>query len=410
MKTHDFFTRLIDEQLPINNSSEETHTLFISPETALLGHGISLCSADLPHLTVAEQIEFMFQHTNTHNLEPIVMGAIPFSDDSPAALLVPKVLHRPNNIILEKLRSNPPVTQTPISAVTVNNEGGKAAFHRHVDLVLKMIEEGVIDKLVLSRYTQLHAKSEIDIETVLHRLLAAHPKSYLFSIPNRLSNSQASGTFVGASPELLVSRFGDRVYATPLAGSAAVDPNPTQQQSQIVDLASSQKDLREHAYTAGAVCDVLGRFCDEIDCPKTPIVLRAGPVYHLASPISARLKSQHISSVELAQALHPTPAVGGMPMQDTAKHIRSIEGRPRGLYAGMVGWCDQQGNGEWAVSLRCANITGCQAQLFAGAGIVAGSTSEAEFMETETKLKAMQSALNLDLTTTSIKELNTHAV
>jgi len=192
----------------------------------------------------------------------------------------------------------------------------------------------------------------------------------------------ADGGFVGASPELLVRRTGDDVTARPMAGTGA----------RADDLVRSEKDGREHRLVVDAVREALAALCDAPDVHETASVSLTD-LAHLATTITARVADRETSAVDLALALHPTPAVAGTPRDAALAAIDRLEATPRDRYAGPYGWVDAEGDGAFVVALRSAHIDDCVARLHAGAGIVAGSQAEAEWAETQVKLEPMLRAL-----------------
>ena len=197
---------------------------------------------------------------------------------------------------------------------------------------------------------------------------------------------------VGASPELLIRRRGESVTSLALAGSARRDPDPVVDDQLGSELLASSKDLHEHALASESVERVLGRVCRSLQRPNRPGLLKLANVQHLATPFAGNLTESH-DVLDLVGMLHPTAAVGGTPTLDAIEMIRALEGMERGRYAGPVGIFDPAGDGEFAIALRCAEISGARARLFAGAGLVQGSVPEDELEETRIKLQAMLSAL-----------------
>lgn len=368
--------------------------LFLSPRGGLIGQGRALCSADLPGMTAGEQLDHMRAEARRLGLEPVIMGALPFEPCEAPALLLPQRLIRLSPAQLDALRRDPPAAAVP-RVRALDMARSKRVYLETVARALELIAAGEVEKLVLSREAHYVLGAEVDTGAVLQRLMARHPLSYLFSVPQDLQRHEGRGVFLGASPELLVSREGRELRSNPLAGSVAAEGEAARDAAAIEGLLRSEKDLAEHRLTARAVARGLEPFCDGVSCPDRPEVLKAGAVYHLSTPVSGRLREPARDALALAMALHPTPAVGGVPSATALRRIRETEARSRGLYAGMTGWCDGSGNGEWAVSLRCAAIDGDRVRLFAGAGIVAGSDPVRELAETETKLQTMLGALGL---------------
>jgi isochorismate synthase len=185
------------------------------------------------------------------------------------------------------------------------------------------------------------------------------------------------------------------VHSHPLAGSARRLPDAGEDREAADRLRTSDKNRREHAMVVEAIFDVLAPYCRDLSAPPAPELVSTSTLWHLATPIRGTLRDPSVSSLELACALHPTPAVCGLPRAAAAEAIRMIEPFDRGFYSGAVGWCDGNGDGEWHVTIRCAEIAGSTARLYAGAGIVAGSDPDEEVAETATKFMALLGALGV---------------
>jgi isochorismate synthase len=259
-----------------------------------------------------------------------------------------------------------------------------------VERVTGRIRRGGLRKVVLARSLLVDAERELDPKQLLWRLRAVDPDCYAFATPRA---EDTRGLLVGATPELLVRRSGRVIEATPLAGSAQRFGDPVRDRASADHLFRSEKDREEHAVVVEDVAHVLGSFCDDLRYPKEPELLGTANVWHLATPFRGRLHPASTPVLELVAALHPTPAVCGTPREAACETLGQLEPIDRGGYAGPVGWVDANGDGEWAIALRCAEITGKTARLFAGAGIVADSVPEAEVDETERKFRALLDAL-----------------
>ncbi len=207
----------------------------------------------------------------------------------------------------------------------------------------------------------------------------------------------AGAALVGASPELLVARSGDRVMCQPFAGSAARAVDPELDAGNGVALAASAKDRHEHQLVIDTMRANLEPLCDELTIASEPQLSRTAAVWHLCTPISGRLRDASTTAIDLALALHPTPAVGGVPTKAASDLIAELEG-DRGFYAGAVGWCDAEGDGYWVVSIRCAQLSADRrtALAHAGGGIVAESDPDDEVAETTTKFATILTALGVD--------------
>jgi len=229
----------------------------------------------------------------------------------------------------------------------------------------------------------VEADQPIDRHAVLTRLRASFGSSHLYAVDG----------FVGASPELLVARHDHQVRSHPLAGTAPRTGDPTTDARLAAGLLASAKDQGEHRITIAMVHDTLLPWCSWLDWEAEPSIVTVANVQHLGSMVEGRLSSPPPNVLTLVDALQPTPALGGHPRDAAVALIAEIERLDRGPYGGAVGWVDADGNGEWAVAIRCARIDGQRARLYAGNGIVADSDPALELAETQAKFQAMLSAL-----------------
>ena len=217
----------------------------------------------------------------------------------------------------------------------------------------------------------------------MRRLRGAYPACLLYSVDG----------FLGATPEMLIARAGDIVRAQPMAGTAIRSGDPILDAQLAARLAASEKDRHEHRVTIDTLVEGLLPFCSYLDSAAEPSVVTMANVQHLASEVEGRLSHPLPSVLDLVVALHPTPAVGGRPAAAALALIRELEPAGRGRYGGPVGWVDRDGNGEFAVGLRGAQVNGNTARCYGGGGIVAGSDPAAELVETQAKLSAILGAL-----------------
>ncbi len=261
--------------------------------------------------------------------------------------------------------------------------------------------EPVMTKLVLSRSLMLAADQPID-PLALSVRLTGDPGAVRFITPTlkRQDHPQTDADIrhlVGATPELLMRKKGDQILSHPLAGSSRRSADAAADRAAAEALLHSGKDHREHRWVVEAILDGLAPFCSTLSAPETPELVSTATMWHLGTNIAGTLKHpQDTNAAELAAVLHPTPAVGGTPRDQAVKLIGELEGYDRGFYAGAVGWCDGSGDGAFYVSLRCAEIHGQTARVYAGAGIVEGSDPLAEAEETSAKLQAVLRALGVD--------------
>jgi isochorismate synthase len=324
---------------------------------------------------------------------PIVLGALPFDVSAPAALLAPNAVLRTDG---------PPDWPTaPLPAVRV-----AAAVPPPADYRVRIIRAqdrltapgSPLRKVVLARALRLVADAPLDARIVLRRLVAADPAAYGYLVDLTAAGpNYAGGALVGASPELLVARTGDRVDCRPFAGSAPRAPDADLDAANGAALARSAKDRHEHRLVIDTMRAALGPLCDDLTIASDPQLSRTAAVWHLCTPISGRLRDKSTTAIDLALALHPTPAVGGVPTKAASELIAELEG-DRGFYAGAVGWCDASGDGCWVVSLRCAQLSADRrtALAHAGGGIVAESDPDDEVDETTTKFATILNALGVE--------------
>jgi isochorismate synthase len=252
-----------------------------------------------------------------------------------------------------------------------------------VEAILREIGAGRLDKAVLSRQVVLEADRPFRRGALLGRLAGRGSGAYLY----------ASGGFVGASPELLVTRSGGTARSRPLAGTVPRGAGAAEEARQLARLRSSAKEALEHRLVVDAVAGALAKAADLVEVAATQVV-SLPTVAHLATEVTATLGETPPSALDLLALLHPTPAVAGTPREAAVDLLARLEPSGRGLYAGPVGWMDASGDGEWAVALRCASLRGRRARLYAGAGIVAGSDPDAEWDETTSKLRAIFEVLS----------------
>jgi menaquinone-specific isochorismate synthase len=312
---------------------------------------------------------------------PRAVGALPFRGS--ADLVVPARIvgydeeGRAWQTVVEGIDAPPVVLRAERGAdgplrFTVASTTTRSEWNDLVGRAVGAIARGDLEKVVLARAVTVDADQPFDIRSVLKHLRHSQPGCIVY----------ADRGYAGASPELLVRKKDSAVTARPLAGTAA----------DAATLLRSTKDAHEHALVVDAVIEALQQCCSDVRATG-PAPVELADVSHLATSVSARTRSAGTSIADLVVALHPTPAVGGMPNDAALGMIDAMEPVPRGRYAGPCGWIDRNGDGEFVVALRGADITGTHALLHAGAGIVTGSDPDAEWVETQQKLTPMLQAL-----------------
>lgn len=330
----------------------------------------------------------------------LVVGALPYDKAAPAHLFQPAELSRsPGRACFGAAFPPPALVGAPRPALRwqVMAEPTLPAYREAVARALEtMAESGeALRKVVLSRSLRLAADQRIDASALL-RALAADERVAAFCVP--LASSEGPRVLIGATPELLVARQGEVVTSHPLAGSARRAREPRADRAAADALLGSDKDQREHREVVTAILDQLAPHCLELGAPKGTEITATASMWHLGTRIVGRLRRPETSVADLAGLLHPTPAVCGTPRERAARVIEDLEGYDRGFYAGAVGWVDAAGDGAWHVAIRCAEVAGRQARLYAGAGIVPGSDPVAEGEETSAKFAALLHALGIDET------------
>jgi isochorismate synthase len=316
----------------------------------------------------------------------VAMGALPFAGSCDAVLRVPEHV----------IRGVPPhgaVAPEPQWAITaLVPEPLPVDYEAAVERALEAIEAGEVDKVVLARTLLVETDARIDPRLLARRLQAAEPGAfvYLVALPG------GSSHLVGASPELVIRRRGRKVFSDPLAGTARRSPDRTRDQGIARQLLDTVKEQREHRLVADAVADALAPFCVNLAVDSEAGITSTATLWHLHTAIKGTLKPDAPDALTIAAALHPTPAVCGTPQAGAAALIERLEPFDRRFFAGLVGWVDAQGDGEWALSLRCAEVSGSTARLHAGAGIVSGSVPASEDLETEAKFGVGLRALGIE--------------
>ncbi|MFE0173792.1 isochorismate synthase DhbC [Streptomyces sp. NPDC059002] len=362
-----------------------------TPTRTLLAEGVHAevphDERPLPHRMAAT----LADARRTGVTKPYVVGAIPFDHTAPAALAVPAAL-----------RTAPPLTADPLIALPAETPDATdwqirpvpspEAYGAGVASAVDRMWRGDFSKVVLARTLELTAPAPLDLPVMLQRLARRDPSGYTFALP-----TAPGRTLIGASPELLVSRRGHQVVANPLAGSTPRSDDLAEDVRRAAALLESAKDLHEHAVVVDAVHQALAASCTDLTVPPRPTLIRTATMWHLSTTITGTVASPETSALELACALHPTPAVCGTPTATARDVIRETEPFDRGFFTGMVGWGDANGDGEWVVTIRCAEAEERSLRLYAGAGVVAASDPAAETAETGAKFRTFLNAVGAEL-------------
>lgn len=323
---------------------------------------------------------------------PIIVGALPFDMAGPAALVRPATVRFGSEL--------PDWPGGALPAVRVVQTLPAPEQHRtRIASALQRLRDPAagLRKVVLARALRMTADDPLDARTIVRRLAADDPAANVYLADLTPAGGRYAGTvLIGASPELLVARRGDRVTCRPFAGSAPRSADPRTDEASGAALAASAKNRHEHALVVDEMRKVLDPLCVDLQIAPEPQLSRTAAVWHLSTPITGRLRETSTTALDLAVALHPTPAVGGVPTAAATRLIHELEG-DRGFYAGAVGWCDVHGDGRWVVSIRCAHLSADRrgAEAHSGGGIVAESDPDDEVAETTTKFNTILSALGV---------------
>ena len=397
---HRFVTRpladFVDIMPDLNDVAGEDGVLFVRDGSGFAG------VAPLARMPLGECAEFFTQSTIDDRVDApgsrgVAIGWYPF-DGVGGQAIIPTVCVGKHSTTppwvtyLEGSEAQVAAALTPRSesptetgSFTIRPGVEVAQYLAAVAAVRDAVRNGEITKAVIARDILVESSQPIAVNALLRRLKASFGSSYRYSIDG----------LVGASPELLVARQGDVVTSHPLAGTAPRTGNPTTDDQLAQQLRASAKNQIEHRVVIDMVHDTLLPWCSYLDWQAEPDVVAVANVQHLGTLIEGRLSQPIPHVLRLVEALSPTPALGGFPREAALRLIAQHEGVQRGRYGGAVGWCDRDGNGTWAVAIRCAELSYDRrtARLFAGGGIVADSEPLAELAETQAKFQAMLSAL-----------------
>lgn len=281
----------------------------------------------------------------------------------------------------------PSASSHPPGPFDVQDVPSRAGYHKMVASALTDIAQGQFQKVVPARRKEISADAPFDRLEILRKTNESYPDCCRFLL------GHIESTFLGATPELLCEKRGTKVYTEALAGtrarSARLDDDELKR-----SLLSDDKERREHAIVIDAIVESLAARCAAPPQVAKTAIRTLRTLHHLCTPIELELSgSSHV--LDLVSLLHPTPAVCGLPRSAAAQFLRRTESVPRGMYAAPVGYFDASGDGAFWVAIRSVLLTGKQAFLYAGAGVVSGSVAEKEFEETSAKLAAMLTALGV---------------
>ena len=326
---------------------------------------------------------------------PILFASFAFAEEEPSVLTIPEIVVAQKNgksWITWIGNGQPELVSRIIEQVGLNLSWSQGAlsdeeWRSAVNASVTKIKEGELEKVVLARDLIAHADKEINPAALIQSLETEYPSTWLFLVDN----------LIGATPELLVRLSKSLVTSRVLAGTIRRTGDEERDFALAGSLAKSSKDLEEHEYAVRSVAEALEPFASSTNVPDAPFVLHLPNVMHLATDVTGVINDSatKVDIFKLISALHPSAAVCGTPTEVARDVITELESMNRARYAGPVGWIDAHGDGEMGIALRCGQIAEDRRsiRLFAGCGIVAGSSAEQELAESQAKLLPMRSAL-----------------
>ncbi|MEI7343895.1 isochorismate synthase MenF [Pectobacterium brasiliense] len=320
---------------------------------------------------------------------PIVVGAIPFDTTQPSCLYIPdSYTVTAKSELVSRARKH---TAAGPTALTLNSVPDECQFKSIVAEAVERFRRGELSKAVLSRILDIELASPVKAQTILNNLMVQNAGGYHFSLP-----LPDGSVLLGASPELLLRKQGNVIVSNPLAGSARRMNDEHLDYLNSQRLLKSGKDKHEHKLVVDDIRQRLMPLCASLTIPSVPSLMHTASMWHLSTAIRGELVNPEMTALQVACQLHPTPALCGFPTQEARQLIAELEPHDRGVFSGIVGWCDANGDGEWAIAIRCGTIKHNKVRLFAGAGIVEASVPEDEWAETAAKLNTMLNAFGLN--------------
>lgn len=360
--------------------------VFISSRGTFINRGnIGSISQDEIHDFL---VDVAINTENTSDIKPFIIFANKFIAEAMAMVDIPRdMIHIDSNnrvthfVLGEENIENGQDCEYPHSIEIISEESRKV-FCEKIELATKKIANSDLEKVVLARQIKMRADVDFDPRLIITELIDSQPGSYIFSV----------NSFIGASPELLVEKFSRTISLLPMAGTRKRHARAGDDDIDVADLQTNAKDLSEHAFLIENILSKLKDVAYDIAASPSPKVIRLPHVSHLTTPISASVTND-VDLLKLVNLLHPTPAVGGTPLNLALDTISELENFDREIYGAPVGWIDSNGDGQCAIALRCAKLDGKIATLYAGVGVVLESDPENEFDETQAKFGPMRDAL-----------------
>lgn len=417
---------LTTKEAPFPSQLEHDHFYFRSQDLTLHGMGNAM-EIEIAHGMDSSSGFYDLQHSlnaiscdNEVNFPasgPVAFSSISFDRTVPSTFVVPEITYVRNragrewvNIVSidstqqsEHILAQSPkpdsgqVTSRPAThsqVISLTRHPSDREYRQNVKRALSKIAYSRLNKVVLGRYVDVEFMDPPDVSAIVNRLADLEPTCTTFHYPIQ------QGSFLGATPELLVSKRSRSLHCHPLAGTVGLDRLQGDPSAPIATLKGSPKDLSEHNYVVDDIVDRLTPWCTKLSSEAAPSIVVLNSMAHLGTHIRGTLRHVANSSgssptvLDLVALLHPTAAVAGIPRDEAIAAIEEMEDGPRGHWAGPVGWVDRNGDGDWMVGIRSATVVGNHARVWAGAGVVAGSTPSGELWETRMKLISVLEALS----------------
>lgn len=381
------YTKMENEVL--SEQLESAPFFFASPTHTMMGLGIEQdIHQPIRFAQLAEQAYTMLQAAKCHETDnPVLFGIVPFHEQHPTRFVIPKQLWVSSSTRGSAYRMN----NLPSNAKVISSPSGQH-YRQGVTDLLNLFANTELAKAVLSRAIEVETDADIHLPNLLRNLLSINTKGYTFA-----ADITPGIKLMGASPELLIAKKGNYVTSNPLAGSRPRTSDEAHNEAARLSLLNTQKDLYEHSLVVEEVERILSQYCHNLYTPMTPSVIETQTMLHLSTLLEGQTIDTNLNVLSIASQLHPTPAVCGYPRAHAYKAIRAIEQFDRGYFTGIVGWCDSRGNGEWVVTIRCAEVQKRQMKVYAGAGIVNESEPQSELDETGAKMSTILSAAGIQL-------------
>lgn len=281
------------------------------------------------------------------------------------------------------LNSSVHLKEQPVDLAAAENIDA-AQFMTNVNTAVQAMADGAFDKVVLARRKRLRFNAPVDLNTLVNRAVNSHDYSYFMLF------EQGEKTYISRTPEQLVKVSGHELMTNAIAGTMSTADADAHHQ-----LLNDEKNLKEHKIVVDSIYDDLKPYLRHLKVGRTGL-LKNRYFYHLYTQITGVVDPDTTDVLQLSCAMHPTPALGGYPKQQAAQFIQQMEGN-RGFYGAPIGYIDAAFDGEFIVAIRSMLLTGNEAVLYAGCGVVQESTAEAELTETEIKFKPMLQLLGVTL-------------